>query len=344
MSIPLTTITALPKVELHRHLEGSLRVETLTDIARQYGIGLQKTDSLRPLVQVSEDQPYTAENFLSKFSTLRQFFKSPEIIQRITREAIQDAARDNVRYLELRFTPVALSKIEGFNLDDVIDWVIEATHKAEQEFAIRVRLIVSVNRHESVELAEQVVQLAIPRQKQGIAGLDLAGNETDFSAQPFLEVFQHAQQSGLNLTIHAGEWNKAENIAYAIETMNSARIGHGVRILEDPHVVELARSKRIPFEVCITSNYQSGVIATGLPHPLRAMLDAGLNVTINTDDPGICQVTLGDEIHRAHKELSLDLTQIRKTILAAASAAFLPEDEKSALIEALQKELSIFQS
>jgi len=121
-------------------------------------------------VQVQKSEPSTYQNFLSKFTTLRQFYRSPEVIHRVTREAVEDAAKDNIRYLELRFTPVALSRAERFQLGDVMDWVCESAQKAAQEFGLRVGLIVSINRHEDVELAEQVIELAIARRTHGLVG------------------------------------------------------------------------------------------------------------------------------------------------------------------------------
>ncbi|MBN1669157.1 MAG: hypothetical protein JW862_18830, partial [Anaerolineales bacterium] len=134
---------ALPKVELHRHLEGSVRLSTLIEIGREHGIDILSTEHLRPLVQVGEDQPYTFENFLSKFATLRLFYRSPEVIGRITREAIEDAAIDNIRYLELRFSPAALSKAEGFPLAEVMDWVIAGAQEGQAAYGLKTRLIAS---------------------------------------------------------------------------------------------------------------------------------------------------------------------------------------------------------
>lgn len=196
----------LPKVELHRHLEGSLRIRTMIEVSRAHDLGLVDTDNLRPLVQVRADDPYTSQNFLSKFKTLRKIYRSPEIIMRVTREAIADAAADNVRYMELRFTPVALSRVENFSLDDVIKWVVEATRQAEVYFGIITRLIVSVNRHESVDLAAQVIELAVEQPNGKIVGVDLAGDETQFPASPFADLFQKAKQAGLHVTLHSGEW------------------------------------------------------------------------------------------------------------------------------------------
>src|SRR5260370_23958712 len=157
----LKNYRALPKVELHRHLEGTLRLDTMLDIARQHGITIP-ADILRlsSLVQMQEEEKYSFQTFLSKFNTLRLFYRSPEVINRITREAIEDAARDNVKYMELRFTPVALSRAERFPLHDVIDWVMASSKEAAEKQGIIVKLIVSVNRHESTDLAEQVAWLA----------------------------------------------------------------------------------------------------------------------------------------------------------------------------------------
>jgi adenosine deaminase len=332
---------ALPKVELHRHLEGSLRLKTMLEIARAGGITVPiNTGPLSSLVQVQKSEPSTYQNFLAKFSTLRLFYRSPEVIYRITREAVEDAAIDNVRYLELRFTPVALSRAERFPLGDVMDWVCESAHKAAREFGLRVGLIVSVNRHESVELAEQVAWLAATRINQGLVGLDLAGNEAEFPAQPFASILREARQAGLKLTIHAGEWGGAANVREALEVFNADRIGHGVRVEEDASTVALARERGIPFEVCVTSNYQTGVAPSLHNHPLMKMLRDGLCVTIGTDDPSISQITLTDEYQRACEELEMPQQMLKERILVAAQAGFLPDAEREKLVNELKQELN----
>ncbi len=336
---PLAFYQSLPKVELHRHLEGSLRVETLSEIGQDHGIRNTGTHVLGPKVQIGENEPYTFENFLSKFTTLRMFYRSPEVIGRITREAIEDAAKDNVRYLELRFTPVALSKAERFPLDQVIDWVIEGAAEGEETYGVKTRLIASVNRHESPDLAEQVAWLAMERKAKGIVGLDLAGNEAEFSAEPFVGVFREAQQEDLQITIHAGEWGDAANVCEAIESFKTKRVGHGVRICEDDAAVELARKQGTVFEVCLTSNFQSGVVPELSEHPIVAMLEAGLNATLNTDDPSVSKITLGEEYRLACEELGLSLLTLQERILAAAEAAFLPDDQKDELAESIKAEL-----
>jgi adenosine deaminase len=202
-------------------------------------------------------------------------------------------------------------------------------------------LIASVNRHENPALAAQVSYLAIERMKDGITSLDLAGNEAGFSAEPFADIFQTAKESGLHLTIHAGEWNNGENVTQAIEKLGAERIGHGVRVLESPHAIGLARELGIPFEVCITSNYQSGVVAQLDSHPILQMLEAGLNVTINSDDPSISQITLSDEYRLAVEVLGLPLEKLRQCVLAAAQAAFLPENKQEELENRLKLEFPL---
>jgi adenosine deaminase len=331
---------SLPKVELHRHLEGSLRLKTMLEIARSGGITVPiNTGPLSNLVQVQKSEPSTYQNFLAKFTTLRLFYRSPEIIHRITREAVEDAAGDNVRYLELRFTPVALSRAERFPLGDVMDWVCDSAREAAARFGVRVGLLASVNRHESVELAEQVAWLAAERIERGLVGMDLAGNEAEFPAQPFEGVFREAKQAGLKLTVHAGEWGGASNVREAIEVLHAERIGHGVRVLEDLSVVDLARERQTVFEVCLTSNFQTGVISSLRQHPLMKMVETGLKVVLATDDPSISQITLADEYRRACEELGMPRQMLQERILGAASASFLSASARQDLVVELKKEL-----
>lgn len=322
---------SLPKVDLHRHLEGSLRLSTLLEIGHHYQIELPTVDRLGGLVQIGGQEVFTYENFLSKFDTLRLFYRSPQVIARLAREAVHDAALDNVRYLELRFTPVALGRAGGFPVSDVMDWVIDGIQDCEHDFGIKTRLIASVNRHESPEIAAQVGHEAIKRIDRGIVGFDLAGNEASFSGLPFASLFQDMHHAGLHLTVHAGEWGGACNIKEGIQHLHAERIGHGVRVVEDPATVDLARERGIAFEVCLTSNLHSGVISNMLDHPLPRMAGLGLKTTLNTDDPSISQVTLSDEYFLACESLDLSLDDLRQNLGNAAQVVFLPETERAAL-------------
>jgi adenosine deaminase len=339
---PLNQYVNMPKVDLHRHLEGSLRLATMVDIVQHHGVKV--SDSiirLSGLVQVQDEDPQTYANFLEKFKTLRSFYRSPEVIHRITREAVEDAARDHVRYLELRFSPVALSRAEGFPMNEVMEWVLHSAHAAAEINDIKVGLIASVNRHESPELAEQVAWLAAGYQEQGLVGLDLAGNEADFKSEPFYGIFKEAAQAGLRITIHAGEWGPAANVREAIEELGALRIGHGMHVMEDENVVAVARERGTAFEVCITSNYQSGVVPALHEHPLPNMLQAGLNVTLNSDDPSVSRITLANEYQRACEDLKIPMHTLKERILASAQAAFLSDGERAQMVAALREELEM---
>lgn len=341
-TVPLNKYIIMPKVELHRHLEGSLRLATMLDIARTHGVTVPiNVLSLSGLVQVQDKDPLTFANFLDKFKTLRMFYRSPDVIHRVVQEAVEDAAKDNCRYLELRFTPVALSRAEGFPLHDVMDWVITASQEAAQRYGIKVGLIASVNRNESPELAEQVVWLATSYIKRGLIGMDLAGNEAEFKSVPFYDIFREAKQAGLHITIHAGEWGPAANVREAIEKLGAERIGHGVRVLEDDYTVALARERQIPFEVCVTSNFQSGVVPSLEKHPLLRMIEAGLNITINTDDPSVSRITLSHEYQLVNEKLNIPLEVLSLRTVDAARAAFIPDAEREKLVASLEEELKI---
>lgn len=324
---------AYPKVELHRHLEGSLRLSTMREIARQYQLDLPHEDleKFRSLVQVIEEDLFNFQNFLSKFTTLRNFYQSPEIIRRVTRESIADAASDNIRYMELRFTPVALTRIKDFPLSEAMDWVVETAETASEEYGISTRLIVSVNRHESIELAEEVAGLAVDRMHRGVVGMDLAGSEAEFPGGEFEPIFRQAKESGLGVTIHAGEWAGPDLVQLAINSLHAERIGHGVRVLEDNDIVRMAKEKQIAFEVCPTSNFQSGVVTELAEHPLPKMIDAGLLCTLNTDDPGISRIDLSYEYQIGCEVLGLSKERLEELVLNAVDCSFLPDDEKKVL-------------
>jgi len=337
------TLAGLPKIDLHRHLEGSLRLSSLYAIAQAYDLDLpaHSLAELRPYVQMAGEE-HNFRNFLDKFNILRRFYQSPEIIQRLAYEAVEDAARDNVRYLELRFTPPALAKTRGYPLDEVTDWVIAAVGQAcRANLGIQVQLIISLNRHEPLDMAEQVTQIAIDRQDRGIVGLDLAGDEVNYPAAPFAGVFRAAREAGLGLVAHAGEWTGAGAVREAIEVLGVQRVGHGVRVVEDPAVAALARERAVVFEVCVTSNLQSGVIGRLADHPLRHMVALGLPATLNTDDPAISAITLSSEYSAVADQLGFSLAEVKQFILNAARGALLPLAARAELVSALTPSLAL---
>jgi adenosine deaminase len=330
----MSRLQALPKIDLHRHLEGSLRLETLAEIAQQHGIDLPKwsIEELRPYVQVVDD-PADFRTFLAKFALLRRFYSSREAVERVTREAVADAAADNIKYLELRFNPAALAHVQRFFYAEVTDWVCSTVKRAENDFKIKVRLIVQIGRDEKVRTAWQLAEVAIAYRERGVVGLDLAGDEVNYPATPFAQIYREAQAAGLHITIHAGEAGSSWNIREAIEVLGAERIGHGVAAAENLAVIELLKRRGIPLEMCPTSNIQTGVVRFLGYHPLRPFYQIGLKVTINTDDPSVSNTNLTSEYFTAITGIGLRLQDVRRTILNSAEASFLPPAERAELVE-----------
>ncbi len=336
-----TMLFRMPKIELHRHLEGSLRLSTLSEIAYQHGVDLPTWDpeELRPYVQVVEDDVPDFLGFLAKFKLLRRFYPSREAVARLAYEAVTDAAADNIRYLELRFNPVALAHSQGFSFDDVTDWVIQASNDAQRNCDIKVGLIIQINRHEP-QYAPQLAEIAIAKKDSGIVGLDLAGDEENFpDVTKFAKFYQRARAEGLHITIHAAEVGSPSNAVRAIQELGAERIGHGVQIQRDLEVVDLVKKHHVTLEMCPTSNLQTGIVSRMNQHPIFAYHKIGIPVTINTDDPSICNVTLTDEFEAVARGIGVPLTALRDIVLNAAHAAFLPPDEKQQLIEWFRKSL-----
>jgi adenosine deaminase len=322
----------LPKVDLHRHLEGSLRLETLAEIAQEHGIDLPSynIEQLRPYVQFTDEEP-GFHRFLEKFKLLRRFYTTGEAVRRVAYEAVVDAAADNVKYLELRFSPSALAHAQSFPLHEVTEWVIGAVAQAQADTGVIARLLCAVVRHDSYDLARQVIEVAIAYRDRGVVGVDLTGDEVHFPAAPFAPLFKRAADHGLGITIHAGEAGGAANVREAVEILQAQRIGHGIRSIEDSHVVQLLRQRNVALEVCPTSNLQTGVVDNFGLHPLRDLYVLGVNVTINTDDPSVSDTSLTDEYMVAMMGLGVSLRDLRMCTRNSIRAAFLPVEEKQAL-------------
>lgn len=335
-------LQALPKVDLHRHLEGSLRLETLAGIAREHGVDLPSynLDELRPYVQVTGDYQPGFHSFLEKFNLLRRFYQTRQAIERVAYEAVADAASDNVKYLELRFNPVALARTQGFSYGDVMDWVWEATQRAQADHDIVVRLIVSITRQEP-GTAAAVLDATLNHMDRGIVALDLSGDEVNYPLAPFIPVFRRAREGGLGLIVHAGEVGDAENVREAINLISPQRIGHGVRCIENSDVVQLVRQREVTLELCPTSNLQTGAVQMMSYHPLLDLYRLGVKVTINTDDPSVSDTTLTDEYRLAVMGTGLQISDLKVMIMTAVRAAFLPPDKKAALEDRFRQELGI---
>jgi len=333
---------ALPKVDLHRHLEGSLRLQTLAEIAWEHGIDLPSYDieSLRPFATVTGEEP-NFHHFLQKFEFLRRFYTTQAAIERVAYEAVADAAADNIKYLELRFNLVAQARAQGFSLDEVTTWICNAVARAQSDCGVRTNLILQIGRDEDLDTAFQIVEVALAHRDTGVVGLDLAGDEVGYPAGRFAGVFQRAQQEGLWATVHAGEAGDAGNVREAIELLGASRIGHGVRAIENSSVLQLISEHDVTLEVCPTSNLQTAAVRRFSLHPLPDLLALNLRVTINTDDPSVSDTTLTDEYVVVMMAMGMTLRQIKHAIIVAAEGSFQPPDERKRLAEWFRKEFGL---
>lgn len=341
MAVDEELLRALPKVDLHRHLEGSARVETVVDFAKEFGVELPTydPDELRPHVEVTKDNPPDFHSFLSKFMFLRKLYPSREAIQRVAYECVEDAALDNVRYLEIRFSPAHFASRRQFPVEDVAGWVEESVRKGEKDFGVRVGLIITLGRNYGIEGNASSAEIALRDGGRHYVGLDLAGDEINFPAEPFKPFFDRAKVSGMGITVHAGEAAGPESVRLAVFDLHAQRIGHGIRVVGDPSLVEYCREHRIAFEVCPCSNLRTGV-STLATHPLKQLVEAGLLVSIGSDDPRISATTLSDDYAVATNDLGLSLDQLVQVILNGVEASFLPPAEKARLREQMQREIS----
>ena len=259
---------ALPKVDLHRHLEGSILPNTLIKIAEKYGgkLPTYDIDKLRPLIQVNNDSP-CFNNFLSKFKVFKGFYTVMEAVEEVAFNAVKEAAEDNVKYLELRYSPTHFASNGRFKESEVIKCINSSIQQAAREYNIVVIAILTISRDYGVELARQTVELVAEMKPGFFYGLDIAGDEVNNSAKPFAGLFDIARKSGLGITVHAGEACGASNVREAVVDFRADRIGHGIQSVEDETVMKMLSRKNIMLEVCLSSNFYTGVVSSIKAHP-----------------------------------------------------------------------------
>lgn len=340
----LKTLRALPKVDLHRHLEGAMRLETLWEFHQQQKQNVHASyDSLASACTIPENDAPGFRAFLARFDGLRFTYGNAEALERLAAEAVADAADDGVIHLELRFSPVFYArrmKAPGHpaavdSLEEV-ERAAEAIVRGAQGEAARrnvsLSFIITLARHFGAAVNQPAVELLRRPVGAALAGLDLAGDESH-PAKEFVPCFKKWKAAGRGLTVHAGEDPQGDahkNIVEAVRTLKAGRIGHGVRASDRDLLRRLAQG-RVVLEMCPTSNVQTQACASFESHPLRKFLDAGVAATINTDDPAISQTTLSGEYLRASRDCGLSWYQLRECALNAARAAFLPQNARDAL-------------
>ena len=326
-----------PKVDLHRHLEGSIRVESFFDIARKEKVKLPTYDleKFRRLVQVNDDPPDFI-NFLNKFKVVRGFYPNRTSIERVAYEAVEDAARDNVKYLELRYSPTHFASNQRFPEEEVIKWIQGAIERAMGDYDIVVIPVLTISRNYGVELAENTVDIAVKHAGKYFFGLDLAGDEINFAAKPMAHLFAMAKNAGMGLTIHAGEASGPANVIEAVEIFGCDRIGHGVQAAKSEKAIKILKEKQVLLEICPTSNLHTGVVGSLDVHPLKMFYEKGVPVSINTDDPAVSNITLTDEYFNAVTQMGFCEDDLKELNLTALEHSFHPDKEK------LKKKLAHF--
>ncbi|HEV2291484.1 MAG TPA: adenosine deaminase [Gemmatimonadales bacterium] len=328
----------LPKAELHVHLDGSLRPETMIDLARAARVELpaRDPDALRRYMLV--DNARDLEDYLKRFDVTIALLQDPSAIERVAYEMVEDARADGIRYLEVRYCPV-LSTRQGLTIEDAVAAEWRGLQRGQREFGVRAAIINCSLRHYAPEVSTDLARRSVALRDHGVVAFDLAGGEAGRPPAVHREAFDIAEQGGLGITIHAGEAAGAESIAQAVHLCHATRIGHGTRLFEDPALKALLRDRRVLLETNITSNVQTHAVASAAAHPVRGYLADGLAATLCTDSWLMNGTSLTNEYWLAHTALGLGRAEIDRMILHGFDGAFLPWPEKQALLADVREEL-----
>jgi adenosine deaminase len=330
MTIDRALLRRLPKAELHCHLDGSVRPQTLIDLAREYHVHMPRSsaDEMRDFMLVKDAR--NLEDYLDKFAVTLSVMQHADALERIAYELAEDAHQEGVWYIETRFAPV-LNVRAGLAVNDVVEAVARGLARAEREYGIIGRVIVTALRDLDPAISLEMARLAVAYRGNGVVGFDLAGGEAGHPAARHAAAFAHARDHDLPCTCHAGEGDGADSVRQAVQTCCAHRVGHGTRLFEDPALMEFVNDRRIPVEICITSNVQTHAAASFAAHPVRRYFDAGLNVLLNTDNRLMSGVTLTDEYAAAATHLGFTFEELARMALNGFESAFLHHKERTHL-------------
>lgn len=339
MEIPRELIQELPKTDLHVHLDGSLRIETIIELAKEGKIELPtiNPDDLKKIV-VSGKNSRNLSEYLQGFDITLLVMQDTKALYRIAYELAEDAATENIWYMEVRFSPI-LHIRNGLQLTTIVDSVLEGLQDAEKKFNIKTGIILCGMRNINPETSLNLAELAVAYKNKGVVGFDLAGQEENYPAKDHKDAFFIIRKNNINTTAHAGEAYGPESIHQAIHDCGAHRIGHGTRLYEDGDLLNYVNDHRIPLEICLTSNIQTGAANSFDSHPLRFYYDYGLRVTINTDNRLISDTTMTDELYHVAKYLNLNLDEIKSIIIDGFKSAFLPNRAKSIMLNMVYDKL-----
>jgi len=322
----------LPLCDLHRHLDGSVRLQTILDLAEQHGIVLPSHDleGLRPHVQVMSPEEGLME-FIAKFRYLTAVLADADACKRVAYENVLDAQSEGIDYIELRFSPWFMAETHKLDATEVTAAVIEGIRNGEAESGVRAQAIGILSRTYGPKTCMQELD-ALLANRDGLVAMDLAGDEKRFPATLFKEHFRKSRDAGLRTTVHAGEADGPESVWSAIRDLGAERIGHGIRSIEDDALIDFLVNEQIGLEVCLTSNLQTSTVPSLAAHPARTLMERGVRLNLNSDDPGISGIDLPFEFNTAAPDAGLTPEMIHKAQKQGLEMAFLDSSQKAELL------------
>lgn len=338
--VPFEVIRALPKTDLHVHLDGSLRPSTIVELGHEQGVALPADTPEGIEAAVGAGTQFgSLVDYLRGFSITLSVLQTEHALERVAFELAEDAHRENVRYMEVRYAPM-LHTQKGLRLTRVVEAVLSGLRRARETYGIKASVILCGIRNISRESSYEMAELAVAYKGRGVVGFDLAGAEANFPAKDHLEAFQLVRSNNVSCTIHAGEAFGPASIAQAIHDCGAHRIGHGCRLREDGDLLHYVNDHRIPLECCPSSNVQTGAVKSLASHPLKLYFDLGLRVTINTDNRLITKTSVSEELYKVHKEMRVPFRDLKEMIQAGFKSAFLPFHDKQAAMRSVAAELA----
>jgi len=342
-SIDRELLRRLPKAELHCHLDGSVRPATLLELGREYGTDVPRhdPDSLRDYMRASN--VHSLEEYLERFAVTLSVMQTAEALERIAYELAEDAAADGVRYIEVRYAP-RLNVEGGLSLGETVEAPLRGLARAERDHGTIGRVILCALRQLDPDLSLETARLAVDYRKRGVVGFDLAGPEAAYPASRHARAFAYAREHGLACTCHAGEGAGVESVREAVHVCHADRLGHAARLIDDRALVEYVGEHRIPLEICLTSNVQTGAAPSYERHPAREYFDLGLAVVLNTDNRLMSDTTLTDEYLLAARRLDFTPDELSAIALNGFQSAFLAPEDREALVAQAREEIAAWRA
>ncbi len=328
----------LPKTDLHVHLDGSLRPETLIALADERNVKLPAREPAALANYMHVQDARDLVDYLARFDITLSVMQDADALERIAFELAEDAAAENVRYMEVRFSPV-LNVQNGLTLGEAVDAPLRGLRRAEETYDIRTGIIICGIRNMSPHTSMDLADLTVDFKDRGVVAFDLAGAEYNNPAKMHREAFYRVGNANVAATIHAGEAYGPESIHQALHYCNANWIGHGTRLFEDPDLMEYVNDFRVPIEICITSNLQTRAVPSLAEHPVRLYYDEGLVVTLNTDNRLMSATTVTEEYWRAHEHLDFSWDELTRVAMYGFESAFLPFKQKQAMLREVRAEI-----